>query len=77
MIMQLYRVFNDGSGHDYLIKKEDYKDFLRALEEVDDCYLEHGDENAYYDELETIIDAFGAKRLEGEDYYIVLSDELQ
>lgn len=74
--LKLYRVFElDGDRH--LIQKDSYNSFEKALTKVEESYDVHFDENVYYDELEELLDHFSNKRLEGENYYVILAEDLE
>ena len=75
-VKQLYVVFDDGDGHKYLIPKEDYSKFDKTYTRIEEAYSEHKDEDIYYDELNDILDAFSDQRLEGEEVYVVLPNDL-
>ena len=75
-VKQLYVVFDDDSGRKYLIAKDEYGAFEKCLSRIEESYLEHKDEDIYYEELNDILDAFSDQRLEGEEVYVVLSDDL-
>ena len=75
-VKQLYVVFDDGDGHKHLIPKFEYRHFEKALERIKDSFDEHKDEDIYYDELNDILDAFADQRLEGEEVFVVLSNDL-
>lgn len=74
--LKLYRVF-ELDGDRYLIPKDSYNSFEKALTRVEESYDAHFDENVYYDELEELLECFSNKRLEGEEYYVVLSSDLE
>ena len=73
--LKLYRVF-ELDGDSYLIPKDSYSSFEKALTRVEESYDAHFDEDVYYDELEELLDYFSSKRLEGEEHYIVLAKDL-
>ena len=75
-VKELYVVFDDGDGHKYLIQKDEYGAFEKCLSRIEESYLEHKDEYIYYDELNDILDAFSDQRLEGEEVFVVLPDDL-
>ena len=75
-VKQLYVVFDDDSGHKYLIPKDEYIKFDKVLTRIEESYSEHKDEDIYYDELNDILDAFADQRLEGEEVYVVLPNDL-
>ena len=73
--LKLYQVYDDGNGHRYLIPKNEVNAFYNILDNLEESLDEHGDEDVYYDELNMALEAYG--RLEGEDYYIVLVEDLE
>ena len=75
-VKQLYVVFDDGDGHKYLIPKEDYSKFDKAYTRIEDSYEEHKDEDVFYEESNDLLEVFSDGRLEGELYYVVLSEDL-
>ena len=75
-VKQLYVVFDDDSGHKYLIPKDEYGVFVKCLSRIEESFDEHKDEDIYYDELNDILDAFADQRLEGEEVYVVLPNDL-
>ena len=75
-VKQLYVVFDDGDGHKHLIPKFEYRHFEKALERIEDSFDGHKDEDIYYDKLNDILDAFADQRLEGEEIYVVLPNDL-
>ena len=75
-VKQLYVDVSDDDGHTYLIKLEDIEAFEKELSRIGEAYSEHKDEDIYYDELNDILDAFSDQRLEGEEIYVVLPNDL-
>ena len=75
-VKQLYVDVSDNDGHTYLIKREDIEAFEKCLSRIEESYSEHKDEDIYYDEMKDILDAFSGQRLEGEEVYVVLSNDL-
>lgn len=75
-VKQLYVVFDDDDGHKHLIPKFEYRHFEKALERIEESFDEHKDEDIYYDELNDILDAFADQTLEGEEVFVVLSNDL-
>lgn len=75
-VKQLYVVFDDGDGHKYLIPKCEYRHFEKALERIYDSFDEHNNDEIYYEELNDLLDAFAAQRLEGEEVFVVLPNDL-
>ena len=73
--LKLYQVYDDGDGHRYLIPKDEVNAFYNILDKLEESLDEHGDEDVYYDELNMTLEAYG--RLEGEDYYIILVEDLE
>ena len=47
-VKQLYVVFDDDSGHKYLIPKDEYGAFEKCLSRIEDSYSEHKAEDIYY-----------------------------
>ena len=75
-VKELYIVFDDDSGHKYLIPKDGHGAFEKCLSRIEESYSEHKDENVYHDELNDILDAFADQRLEGEEVFVVLPNDL-
>ena len=75
-VKQMYVIFDDDSGHKYLIPKDEYGAFEKCLSSIEESYSEHKDEDIYYDELNDILDAFANQRLEGEEVYVVLDEHV-
>ena len=75
-VKQLYVVFDDDSGHKYLIPKDEYGAFEKCLSRIEESYSEHKDEDIYYDELNDILDTFADQRLEGEEVHVVLDEHV-
>lgn len=73
---KLYVIYEDGSGHRHLIQKEYYNAFEKALTRIEESYVEHGDEDIYYEELNDLLEYFSKHTLEGEPYYVVLPEDL-
>ena len=74
-VKQMYVIFDDDGGHKYLIPKGEYGTFDECLSRIEESFDEHKDEDIYYDELNDILDAFADQRLEGEEVYVVLSND--
>ena len=72
---KLYSIYEDDYGHRYLIPKEEVNTFYNTLDTLEEALDEHGDEDIYYDELNMTLEAFD--RLEGEEFYVVLSKDLE
>lgn len=73
---KLYVIHEDDSGHRYLIPKEYFNSFDKALTRIEESYDEHGDEDIYYEELNDLLEYFSKHTLEGEPYYVVLPEDL-
>lgn len=73
--LNLYHVYEDDSGHRYLIPKDEVNMFYNILDNLEESLDEHKDEDIYYDELNMTLEA--CDRLEGEEYYVVLASELE
>ena len=75
-VKQLYVLFDDDSGHKYLIPKTEYGAFEKYLSRIEESLDEHKDEDIYYDELNDILDALSDQRLEGEEIYVVVPNDV-
>ena len=75
-VKQLYVVFDDDCGHKCLIPKDEYGAFEKYLSRTEESFDEHKDEDIYYEELNDILDTFANQRLEGEEIYVVLPNDL-
>ena len=73
---KLYVIYEDDSGNRHLIQKEYYNAFDKNLTRIEESYDEHGDEDIYYEELNDLLEYFSKHTLEGEPYYVVLSEDL-
>lgn len=71
----LYHIYDDGDGHRYLIPKDELVTFYNILDDLEESLDEHGDKDVYYDDLNMTLEAYG--RLEGEEYYVVLVEDLE
>ena len=72
----LYYIYEDDSGHRYLIPRESQSSFSKALTRVEESFEEHKDEAIYYEELDELLSYFSKGCLEGEEYYVVLASDL-
>ena len=77
-VKQLYIDVSDDSGHTWLIKKEDYPSFTCILVDLENkLYHEDGyDEDNYWIDFENLIEHYQVKRLEGEEVYVVLPNDV-
>ena len=73
--LKLYHVYDDGDGHRYLIPKDEVNAFYNVLDNLEEALGEHGDEDIYYDELNMALEVYD--RLEGEEHYVVLVEDLE
>ena len=73
--LKLYHVYDDGDGHRYLIPKDEVNAFYNVLDNLEEALGEHGDEDIYYDELNMALEVYD--RLEGEEHYVVLAEDLE
>lgn len=75
----LYYVYEDDSGHRYLIPKNYESAFKVELNGLQDrmCYSVDYDEDDFYCDLENLLEHFEATTLEGEEYYVVLASDLK
>ena len=77
-VKQLYVDVPDDDGHTYLIKREDIKSFekdLGVLEDKLNFDFNYGKDD-YYNDFQNLIEYFNAKSLEGEEVFVVLSEDL-
>lgn len=73
--LNLYHVYEDDSGHRYLIPKYEVNQFYNILADLEASLDDHQDEDIYYDELNMVLESYG--RLEGEEYFVILASELE
>lgn len=77
-VKQLYETFKDDSGHTYLVKKEYGRGFFKQLDNIEEAYSEHNDEDVYYEQFDDLLSYFNVERLEDDRYYVVkLNDILE
>lgn len=74
-VLKLYHIYEDDSGHRYLIPKDEVVTFYNILDDLEESLDEHVDENVYYDEMNMTLEVYC--RLEGEDYYVILAEDLE
>ena len=84
--LKLYRIYDDGNDHRYLIPKDDYTSFVCKLNQAEyelnnyvmETPLEDQDEDYVEELLEAVWSCFDDyETLEGEDHYIVLAKDLE
>ena len=77
-VKQLYVDVSDDDGHTYLIKREDIEAFKKKLKVLEDklCFDFNYGEDDYCNDFENLVEHFNAKSLEGEEVYVVLSEDL-
>ena len=84
--LKLYRIYEDGNGHRYLIPKDEYTSFVCKLNQAEyklDSYvmgtpLEDQDEDYVEELLEAVWECFDDyETLEGEEFYVVLASDLE
>ncbi len=75
--VQLYHIYDDGDGHRYLIPKDEVNtlyefidDLLQTLDAFHPFYQE-----LFSDNLSGYLEQY--KRLEGEEFYVVLASGLE
>lgn len=82
----MYHIYEDDSGHRYLIPKDEYTSFVCKLNQAEyklDNYvmgtpLEDQDEDYVEELLEAVWECFDDYgTLEGEEHYIVLAKDLE
>ena len=77
-VKQLYVDVSDNDGRTYLIKREDIEAFEKKLKVLEDklCFDFNYGEDDYCNDFENLVERFNAKPLEGEEVYVVLSEDL-
>ena len=77
-VKQLYVDVSDDDGHTYLIKREDIEAFKKKLKVLEDtlCFDFNYGADDYCNDVENLVEHFNAKSLEGEELYVVLSNDL-
>lgn len=73
--LPMYHIYEDGDGHRYLIPKDEVDMFYSVLDDLLVALDEHLNEDIYCDELDMTLEAFD--RLEGEEYFVVLAEDLK
>ena len=74
-VKKLYVKFDDEDGHSYLIDKDMWEAFDEAMSDLlDALYTE--DIERYYNEVDKLFDIYNVNRIEGEEVYIVLPDDI-
>ena len=76
-VKQLYVDVSDDDGHTYLIKREDIEAFEKKLKVLEDklCFDFNYGADDYCNDFENLVEHFNAKPLEGEEVYVVLSND--
>ena len=77
-VKQLYVLWESDDGRTYLIKREDIEAFETMLLVLDDklCFDFNYGKDDYCNDFENLVEHFNAKSLEGEEVYVVLSEDL-
>ena len=77
-VKQLYVDVSDDDGHTYLIKLEDIEAFKKKLKVLEDklCFDFNYGADDYCNDFENLVEHFNAKSLEGEEVFVVLSNDL-
>lgn len=84
-VKQLYRVVSDDDGHNYLVPKEAYLNFSKNLSQaerrlenyVNETPLEYQEDDYLCELRQAVWDCYdGYDCLEGEEYYVVLLDDI-
>lgn len=83
---KIYATYKDDDGHTYLIPYQESLEFFKELKELEerlDGYLlstpfEHQDEDVVYEYQQDIYDLLDKyDRLEGENHYVILEEDLE
>ena len=76
---KIYATYEDDDGHTYLIPYQDSLEVFKKINILEKEILDNRDcaETywAYVDELNNFLDGFN--RLEGENYYVILEEDLE
>ena len=74
---QLYHVYDDGDGHRYLVPKEEVNTFYNFIDDLDDALDKDHIfyEELFADNLSVYLEQYD--RLEGEEFYVVLANDLE
>ena len=76
-VERLYVIFNDD-WHDYLIDYEYYNAFEDGYGTICDLRRSNDiDGDVFNDMLDNLLDLYSAKRLEGQEYYVVLPQDVK
>ena len=77
-VKQLYVDVSNDDGRTYLIKREDIEAFKKELKVLEDkLYFDFNyGKDDYCNDFENLVERFNAKSLEGEEVYVVLSEDL-
>lgn len=75
---KLYHIYEDDSGHSYLIPKDEVNMFYSILDDLSESLASVRQplfNELYEDNLSMILENYD--RLEGEEYFVVLASELE
>lgn len=76
---KIYATYEDDDGHTYLIPYQEYLEVFKKIDILEKEILDNRDcaETywAYVDELNNFLDSFD--RLEGENHYVILEEDLE
>lgn len=78
--MKLYKTYSDDDGHTYLIPKECYKSFIKAVtkleQDIEYCYSTYKEDKVEFlqEELWDLLSNY--ETLDGEEHYIILESDL-
>ena len=76
-VERIYAIFNDDC-HEYLIDYECYNAFEDEYDTICDLLRSNDiDGDVFNDMLDNLLDLYGAKRLEGQQHYIVLPQDVK
>ena len=76
-VERMYVVFNDDC-QEYLIDYECYNAFEDEYDNICDLLSSNDiDGDVFNDMLDNLLDLYGAKRLEGQQYYVVLPQDVK
>ena len=76
-VERMYVVFNDNR-HEYLIDYEYYNAFENEYDNMCDLLCSNDMDGDVFNAMsDNLLDLYGAKRLEGQQYYVVLPQDVK
>lgn len=75
-VKKLYIKFTDDDGHSYLIDKDQAAAFEESVDRIYESFMEHKDDDLYYEEYNDLLEAFECVSVEGEELFTVLPEDV-